>query len=116
MKESEGLQNIARQELTRAVYSFLSAPHRDVTRRKYPELKSDSSHLTKPCSRFAIKSMIKYPNWHKKHYKVGSYMASYLHFNSGHEKNEYENIEQSTIATIPKKFSHSVGSFIITFE
>ena len=43
-------------------------------------------------------------------------MASYLHFNSGHEKNEYENIEQSTIATMPKKFSHTVGSFIITFE
>ena len=43
-------------------------------------------------------------------------MASYFNFNSGHEENEYENIEQSTIATMPKKFSHTVGSFIITFE
>ena len=62
MNRSEVLQNIARQELTRAVYSFLSTPHRGVTRRQYPELKSSSSYLTKLCSRFAIEPMIKYSN------------------------------------------------------
>ena len=43
-------------------------------------------------------------------------MASYLHFNSSHEKNEYENNEQRTIVTMPIKFSHSLGYFILTFE
>ena len=43
-------------------------------------------------------------------------MASYLHFNSGYEKNEYESNGQRTIVTMPIKFSHSLGYFILTFE